>query len=338
MHKICVDKLLPTRSARLSAAKMAIAENPDNLPATPPKHPLSLALETEKRWAIGRILNVYFMEGSATQKRRVEETVQSIDGLANIHFRFTENPKSEIRIKFDQNEGSWSYIGTDALVVPFKQPTVNFGWLDDDTDQTEYNRVVYHELAAGHTLGNLHEHNSPAAGIKWNKPVVYKYFKGPPNGWSREDVDINLFYTYDKTLTQYSSFDPLSIMCYAIPAEFTLDGFSVPWNTNLSETDKKYLGIFYPFGNIKLDGTPRVLKVPANAVKELDLVVSEAHVGKYEVEVSPPHNSWVSVKSAEGAKVYGKDKIEVDLSAGESKIKVRNEKKPGRYEVSVKRV
>ena len=50
--------------------------------------------------------------------------------------------------------GSWSAVGTDALIeryFPPYQPTMNFGWLKDDTDDQEYERVVVHEF--GHVLG-----------------------------------------------------------------------------------------------------------------------------------------------------------------------------------------
>ena len=55
---------------------------------------------------------------------------------------------------------------------------------------TEYERVVVHEF--GHALGAIHEHQNPKGGIEWNLPAVYKYFAGPPNFWSKEDVDVNV--------------------------------------------------------------------------------------------------------------------------------------------------
>jgi len=39
------------------------------------------------------------------------------------------------------------------------EPTMNYGWLKDDTDDVEYRRVVIHEF--GHALGAIHEHQNP---------------------------------------------------------------------------------------------------------------------------------------------------------------------------------
>jgi hypothetical protein len=38
---------------------------------------------------------------------------------------------------------------------------------------------VIHEF--GHALGLIHEHQNPSGGIQWNKPVVCRYYEGPPN-------------------------------------------------------------------------------------------------------------------------------------------------------------
>ncbi len=50
------------------------------------------------------------------------------------------------------------------------------GWLEPDTPNDEYRRVVLHEF--GHALGGIHEHQSPASGvIPWDKPKVYEIIK-----------------------------------------------------------------------------------------------------------------------------------------------------------------
>jgi len=46
-----------------------------------------------------------------------------------------------------------------------KVPTMNFGWLNEDSDEDEYSRVVLHEF--GHSLSCIHEHQHPANGIPW---------------------------------------------------------------------------------------------------------------------------------------------------------------------------
>ena len=116
---------------------------------------------------------------------------------------------------------------------------MNFGWLEATplADTTEFNRVVLHEF--GHALGMIHEHQNPIGNpIKWNKDSVYAYYVGN-NIFTKEQVDEFVFaLDYQANGT---SFDKESIMLYAIPPSFTTDGFSVPWNTQLSKTDKAFI-------------------------------------------------------------------------------------------------
>ena len=63
---------------------------------------------------------------------------------------------SDIRIGFDSSDGAWSYIGTD--------------YIDRGT--------ILHKF--GHTLGLIHEHQSPASGgFQWNREEVIKCLSGP---------------------------------------------------------------------------------------------------------------------------------------------------------------
>jgi hypothetical protein len=55
-----------------------------------------------------------------------------------------------------------------------------------------------------------------------------------------------MFYKYGNTQTMHSAFDPESIMVYAIPAHWTVDGFSIPENKALSDTDKAFIRHCYP--------------------------------------------------------------------------------------------
>ena len=88
------------------------------------------------------------------------------DDFANVQFAFDDRADAQIRISFLQ-DGSWSYIGKDALQIPAKDPTMNYGWLKADTEDEEYSRVVLHEF--GHSLGAIHEHQSPGVTIPWDK-------------------------------------------------------------------------------------------------------------------------------------------------------------------------
>jgi hypothetical protein len=103
---------------------------------------------------------------------------------------------------------------------------------------------VVHEF--GHALGAIHEHQNPKSGIKWNLPAVYKYFSGPPNNWSKKEIDYNIVQKYSLDQLNGTSFDIKSIMLYAFPPELVLNGKGTPENTDLSATDKKFIGKIYP--------------------------------------------------------------------------------------------
>ena len=149
---------------------------------------------------------------------------------------------AEIRIAFRPEEGSWSRLGTDALVFPQSQWTMNFGWLTPTTLDVEYSRVVIHEF--GHALSCIHEHQNPIARIPWDKPGVYAYYAR--QGWPKADVDHNVFQAYSRDLTQFTEFDPKSIMLYAVPNELTVGDFEIGWNAALSDTDKLFIDTMYP--------------------------------------------------------------------------------------------
>lgn len=249
--KTCIDRLLP-HELLFHASRAALAENPDNAPGARSgmpgagasiDAPGALAALTGKLWQPGRTLRVRFLDGDPAVQKRLEPYAQEWTKHANLHLAFGNDPNAEIRISF-RLPGSWSYIGTDSLTIPRHQPTMNFGWLTPDTPDDEYARVVTHEF--GHAIGCIHEHQNPSTNIPWNKEAVYDYYGGPPNNWTKEQVDINLFTRYSADLTQFSAFDRESIMLYPIPNAFTEGDFEVGWNRILSATDKRYIAKLYP--------------------------------------------------------------------------------------------
>jgi hypothetical protein len=205
---------------------------------------LELALWKSRMWANGKKLKVKFLGGDDYLKSKVIHYAKKWEDFANIKFDFISNGNAEIRISFMMGKGSWSYVGTDALSIRDQnKPTMNFGWFDSDTPDIEFSRTVIHEF--GHCLGCIHEHQSPAAKISWNKPVVYDYY-WRIQGWTKEQVDNNLFAKFNQNEVSNSDFDKKSIMLYSIPREFTTDGFSVGWNSLLSTLDLEFIARCYP--------------------------------------------------------------------------------------------
>jgi hypothetical protein len=222
--RACFDRILPRDLLRHPSA------GPAGALAQP--QPSKAAIAIQKRWPNGSILRVSFLEGTASQHALVQEFVPTWSAHANLTFAFGFDPDADIRIAFRSTDGAWSYIGTDCSDIPLDQPTMNLGWQDEG--------VILHEF--GHAVGLIHEHQNPAGGIRWNKPVVYRELGLPPNNWPKSVVDHNMFETYDRNQTQFTQLDPRSIMMYSFPARWTLDGFSAPENTVLSETDKTFIG------------------------------------------------------------------------------------------------
>lgn len=199
------------------------------------------------QWNAGAKITISFMDGNPVIQKKVKDVAMEWikKGMANLTFEFRIDKKdTDIRISF-QFSGSWSVLGTTCKKVPKDKPTMNFGWLKSNTPPDELRRVVLHEF--GHAIGLIHEHMSPAdGGIKWNKPQVEKDLSGPPNNWSPDVIFNNMFKTFADSELKLTAVDSKSIMMYPIPAKWTLNGFNVVLNTDLSDTDKKFIREIYP--------------------------------------------------------------------------------------------
>lgn len=199
-----------------------------------PEGALELALPTSKLWDSGRVLDFHFLGGTDAQKQAVRINAAQWTKFANLLMRFdVPVTAAEFRVAFD-NVGNWSLVGTDNLTRAAPAATMNIQNLTS----------ILHEV--GHAIGCIHEHSSPASAIQWNKPVVYQALAGPPNYWDQAKVDHNVFYKYAANLTQFSAFDPASIMLYFFPASWTLNGVGTNQNAALSNTDKAFIRRCYP--------------------------------------------------------------------------------------------
>jgi hypothetical protein len=250
--RFCVDCLLPPERLK-EAFFAAIKEDKTNdvlkledqirADQTPLIGDPRIAIFHSKKWAQNRTLKVSFLGGTATVRKRVQEHADKWSEHVNIKLSFASGGPSEVRISFNPTDGSWSYMGTDNLTIPASRPTMNFGWLKDDSDEPTYTSVVLHEF--GHLLGCIHEHQSAGGRIKWNEPKVIQDC-WEKMGWPEKQVREQIFERYAVSKTQFTKLDRSSIMMYPFPASWTLDGFSTPWNVALSATDIRFMKGVYP--------------------------------------------------------------------------------------------
>ena len=261
--RMCLDKTLTPRE-QAEAAVLAVREAAFNAPDPAAladvtqalSHPEAAVLLTGKRWAVGRTIKIQFLNGDPTIIAKVKQVVAEWMEYANLKFVYV-NSGGEIRINFDASGGSWSYIGTDSLTIPKDRPTMNFGWFTSSTDITEIRRTAVHEF--GHMAGLGHEHSSPVASIPWDKEAAYAYYQRT-QGWSRSQVDAQVFQRYSTPQTQFTAFDRDSIMEYPVDDSLTIGNFSIPLNTDLSAMDKKFVSEVYPLPKPPADGTLQKLR------------------------------------------------------------------------------
>ncbi len=255
---ICFDRFLPA-DREPEAIAYAIQQNSANQlvfsggPSPAPR----MAIESGKKWGLPPdgspvVLRCRFLGGSPSVQNNVITHARRLEQHANVRFEFTASGTTNIRIGFDAGSGSWSYIGTDCDMLSQNVKTMNFGWFNANTTYEDYSATVQHEFM--HSLGALHEHQSPGATIRWNEPAVYEVYGGPPNYWDRATTKSNVIDKYGQAGIENTEFDPKSIMLYPIDPKLTLDNFGSEWNTDLSTRDRAFLSIQYP----RPDTTPPV--------------------------------------------------------------------------------
>ena len=252
---ICFERIIPDEldseqhvRRALRGEMMTAISSGKALSANDVAHVARMAVVTSKKWGSGFTLRCRFLDGSAKMQKKVRTLAKGWEKFANIKLKFVTKGPEEVRISFYADAGSWSAVGRDALnaaYFPVHQPTMNFGWVRDDSDPVEDKAVVLHEF--GHALGCIHEHQAPTFDRKWNKAEVMKYFQGPPNFWDADAIQSNVLSKYSPRGIKATKFEPESIMLYAFDAELFSDGRG-PTNENvrLSVTDQTMIKKMYP--------------------------------------------------------------------------------------------
>ncbi len=209
---------------------------------------------------------VGFINGTPELKQVVREVIAEWTTWANISFIVDDNSNytgdtADIKILFG-DEGHNSIVGVNSWLNFVRNkgkdfPTMNLAFIksrlrsSDGQVLPNVKGTILHEF--GHALGLQHEHQNPSGGIQWNRDAVIKYLNGPPNNWDIETIENNIFRGLSKTYTQYTNYDPSSVMHYSFPAEWTLKGIAIPENDELSETDKAFIANTYPRKRASID-------------------------------------------------------------------------------------
>ena len=211
----------------------------------------SAIIISDKKWVNGTELRYHFLDDPpvAADKKVVRDAFKQWQEVPiGLKLREVADPaEAEIRITFDQTDGSWSYVGRDILSRSASDATMNFGWRLSGWD---YGRdTALHEI--GHTLGLPHEHQNPKSGIVWNESAVLNYFGGPPNNWSEQQTRWNILRKISPDEVQGSRWDRNSIMHYRFkdglidePSRFQTQEL-IPAG-DLSSRDKQWIKEFYP--------------------------------------------------------------------------------------------
>jgi hypothetical protein len=247
---VCQPRLLPKKQW-IKAASMAATINPVNEPAkraaaiARPLKPLELAVMTTKYWgAKGVDLSVSFLDNPSKPLRdRILSHMNAWSKTANVRFRYTTG-QGQVRVARAQNDGSWSYVGTDILSIPLNQQTLNLDSFSINTPESEFVRVVRHE--AGHTLGFPHEHMRKELVDLIDRQKAIAFF-GQTQGWTPKEVEFQVLTPLSKgSLIATDHADPKSIMCYQIPGSITKNGKPIVGGADIVATDREFIARIYP--------------------------------------------------------------------------------------------
>ena len=200
-------------------------------------------------WTNGSTIKVKFINnnGSSLVQQKIMQYAHVWEKYANIKFKLVSATEAaDIRITINNDGNSYTTGLGKQLVGDGNSESMHYGWFNDATSDTEYSRTVVHEF--GHALGLQHEQRHRDAHI--NESAYFSYL-AKASGWTIEQAkgQSAFFTAQDDNYFghQYSTYDRLSIMHYAVPASCTTDGIAINSNTTLSTGDIKFIGTAYPF-------------------------------------------------------------------------------------------
>lgn len=253
---LCRPRSLPVEKLEI-ARRRAILVNPANAlverTVSRPEGgrrggPRRIAVVIARRWPkTGVKLTVSFLDGAkADLRKRILLHMNAWGKNANVQFVQTAGTGQVriARLNSGDDAGYWSYIGTEILEIAQDEPTLNLDGFTMRTSEAEFTRVVRHE--AGHTLGFDHEHmrSDIVRNIDREKAIA---FYEEDQDWSPEEVEEQVLTPLSrKSIMGTTETDPVSIMCYHLPAEIMKDGKEVLGGKDINPRDHAFAATLYP--------------------------------------------------------------------------------------------
>lgn len=215
------------------------APSSDNSPADRTARNRRGVADSSKRWSPGVITVSLDLANKKSQALVIDALKEWAHHTPGLQFEIVEGKRGDIRVSDDEGfTGSWSVIGTDALLVDEDQPTLHL----DRTDNSKQLRThALHEF--GHALGLLHEHQHPQSTLDWDEQAVRDYFVS--ERFPAELVQEQILDPLTGPDVQSTAYDPQSVMHYPFPAHLSRKGHGTSENFFLSPGDQEAIRRLY---------------------------------------------------------------------------------------------
>ena len=208
-----------------------------------------IAVVIGRKWPVkGVQLSVSFMDSPKSDlRKRILLHMNAWGQKANVKFAETSGV-GQVRIaRLDSPEdeaGYWSYVGTEILEIDKDKPTMNLEGFTMRTSEAEFKRVVRHE--AGHTLGFDHEHMRSDIVKLIDRDKAISFFD-EDQGWTPEEVEEQVLTPLaKKSIMGTKEADPISIMCYQLPAAIMKNGKPIKGGKDINPRDHAFAASLYP--------------------------------------------------------------------------------------------
>lgn len=197
----------------------------------------------DKTWWPGQIIKIKFLNGSVGIQNKVKDYAEIWLEHAGLKFEYVKPEEyADVKVGFDINSNyiAFSTVGTDCKAIPQNEPSLNFVWLEDETDESTIKGEVLR--AFGLVLGLTYEHQNPKSPvqIKAAADIALEY------GITEEEAEM-IKKQYTTEYTNYSNYDKSSIMVLDIPRTLLVDPKQyASANKELSQNDIDFVRNLYP--------------------------------------------------------------------------------------------